>query len=185
MPENIEVETDKLQEQIIEEHEKHGHEAGWLRYAALAAAIFAVFAAVSALRAGDLINEAMIAQIKASDTWAEYQASRQKEHLYTVAADNLSDRGSKNAKLVHSYRSQTAKELAKEKSRASEARRLEEESAVGVRRHRAFEYAVALLQVGIALGAVAALTRSRLAWLVSLCVGAVGIVFFLFGFARS
>lgn len=184
MPENIEVETDKLQDQIAEEHEKHGQEAGWLRYAGLAAAIFAVFAAMSALRAGDLINEAMISQIKASDTWAEYQASRQKEHIYTVAADNLSDRGSKNAALMRSYRGQVAKEAGKEKSLSEKARKLEEESATGVERHHSFEYAVALLQVGIALSAVAALARYKPTWYVSLTVGAVGIAFFVLGFIR-
>ena len=40
---------------------------------------------LSALRSGSLINEATIDQIKASDTWTEYQSAREKEHLYTVA----------------------------------------------------------------------------------------------------
>ncbi|MBV8724277.1 MAG: DUF4337 family protein, partial [Candidatus Eremiobacteraeota bacterium] len=51
-----------------------------------------------------------------------------------------------------------------------------------VSRHHAFEYAVALLQVAIALGAVAALARSMPAWYVSLVAGVVGVAFFLRGF---
>jgi len=180
MPDDIEVETDKLREQVDE-----AREGGppWLRYVGLSAAIFAVVAAISALRSGDLINEALIAQIKASDTWNEYQASRQKEHIYTVAADSLQDAGARNAPRLSSYRSEIAKEASKDRRLSSEAAKLEEESAAEVRHHHAFEYAVALLQVGIALGAVAALARSRLAWFVSLAAGAVGIVFFVMGFS--
>jgi Domain of unknown function (DUF4337) len=185
MPRRMEVDTDKLQEQIAEVHEELRHERSpsWLRYVGLSAAIFAVVAAVAALRSGDLINEALIDQIKASDTWSEYQAARSKEHLYTLAADGLVDRGSKNLSRVHAYRGEVAKETAKEHPLQTSARKLEEESAAEVRRHHAFEYAVALLQVGIALGAVAALARSKAAWYVSLAAGAVGAFFFLRGFS--
>jgi hypothetical protein len=182
MPEEIEVDTDKLQEQIAEAHEEAARERTplWFRYVGLGAAIFAVVAAVAALRSGDLINEATIDQIKASDAWTEYQASREKEHIYTVAADGLQDRGA-NARRLRAYRGEVAKEVAKEKPLEASARKLEEESAAEVRRHHFFEYAVALLQVGIALGAVAALARSRPAWYVSLAAGATGIFFFLRG----
>lgn len=184
MPEEIEVDTDKLQEQIGEAHEEHAHERGavWLRFVGLGAAIFAVVAAISALRAGDLINEATIAQLKASDTWAEYQAVRQKEHIYTVAADDLADRPTKNLARLRAYRSEIAKEVAKEKPLETSARRLEEESAEGVNRHRFFGAAVALFQVAIALGAVAALSRSKPAWYVSLVAGLSGFFFFVKGF---
>lgn len=180
MPDEIDIDTDKLQEQIDEA----GHEAipRWVRYVGLSAAVFAVVAAISALRAGDLINEAMIDQIKASDTWGEYQAGREKEHIYTVAADSLSDRGLHNSPRMRSYRAEVAKEQAKQQMLAASARKLEEDSAVGVRRHHAFEYAVALLQVGIALGAVAALARSQPAWYISLASGITGFLFFIRGF---
>ena len=184
MPDDIEVETDKLREQVDDAREEAGGEraAPWLRYVGLGAAIIAVVAAVSALRAGDLINEATIAQIKASDTWGEYQAARTKEHLYTIAIDNLADGGSKNAVRARAYRGEVASEVSKEKKLQTEARRLEDESVAGITQHHAFEYAVALLQVAIALGAVGALARSKFAWYVSLVAGVIGIVFFIRGF---
>jgi Domain of unknown function (DUF4337) len=181
MPEDIEVETDKLREQVDEAREEHEGGTPWLRYVGLGAAFFAVIAAVSALRSGDLINEALIAQIKASDTWNEYQASREKQHIYTVGADQLANRGGANAR-VSAYRGEISKEIAKQKPLAETARKLEEESAAEVLRHHAFEYAVALLQVAIALGAVAALARSKPAWFVSLAAGVVGFIYFLRGF---
>lgn len=188
MPESMDVEPHRLQENIAEAHEALDEKTagdrppGWLRYVGLTAAIFAVVAAIAALRSGALINEATIDQIKASDTWTEYQASREKEHLYTIALDEMTDRGSKNASRMDSYRTQIAKEAGKEKPLAAHARELEEESAAEVRRHHAFEYAVALLQVAIALGAVAALARFKPAWFVSLAAGAIGVAVFIWGF---
>jgi|SRR5579863_4051503 len=182
MPDDIEVETDKLREQVDEAREEGEQRAPWLRYVGLGAAIFAVVAAVSALRASDLINEATIDQIKASDTWGEYQAARGKEHMYSIAIDNLTDSGSKNPVRLRAYHGEVANEVSKEKTLQTEARRLEEESLAGIVRHHAFEYAVALLQVAIALGAVGALARSKPAWYVSLVAGVLGIIFFVKGF---
>ena len=50
-------------------------------------------------------------------------------------------------------------------------------------RHHRFAQAVALFQVAIALGAVAALTSLRLVWVGSLLIGAVGLVLFALPFA--
>lgn len=183
MPDDAEVEPHRLQEEIAEAHEElERRSPAWLRYVGVSAAIFAVVAAIAALRAGSLINEATIHQIQASDTWNEYQASREKEHLYAIALDELTDRGSKNAARVRAYRAQISGELAKEKPLAAKARDLEHDSAAEVRRHHAFEYSVALLQVAIALGAVAALARFKPAWYVSLTAGIAGIVAFIWGF---
>jgi hypothetical protein len=182
MPDDIEVETDKLQEQVDDAREAGERTSPWLRYVGLGAAIFAVVAAVSALRAGDLINEATINQIKASDTWGEYQSARSKEHIYTIAIDNLTDSKSKNVVRLRAYRGEVANEISKEKPLQTKARGLEEESVGEIERHHAFEYAVALLQVAIALGAVGALARSKPAWYVSLIAGVIGIIFFVRGF---
>src|SRR5207302_6613362 len=90
MPEEIEVETKDLQETIEELQEERKERAeserrtAWTRYIALTTAILAVFAAVAALRAGTLVNEAVLRQLKASDTWNEYQADRTKDHLYSI-----------------------------------------------------------------------------------------------------
>ena len=113
----MDVEPHGLQEAIAEAHEeveelrKEERGNAWVRYVGLSAAIFAVVAAIAALRSGALINEAMIAQIKAADTWAEYQASREKEHIYTVGLDALVDRGSKNLNVWASIARRSQKRL--------------------------------------------------------------------------
>ncbi|HTA39612.1 MAG TPA: DUF4337 domain-containing protein [Candidatus Acidoferrales bacterium] len=106
MSEHIEVETKDLQEAIDEldderrERKEEEAKSGWIRYIGLSTAFLAVFAAIGALQSGNLVNEAMLHQIQASDTWAEYQASRGKDHLYTVMLNNLVDANANNAAVI-------------------------------------------------------------------------------------
>ena len=234
MSEHIEVETKDLQEAIDEldeerrERKEEEAKQGWVRYVGLSTAILAVFAAVGALQSGNLVNEAMLHQIQASDTWAEFQASRGKDHLYTVMLNGLVDANPTNAAVnaelqkpappppaagedqaapakekpakaataktriayaaktpaqrAAEYRDKIFDEMSKEDDRSKEAKRLEEDSAVEIRKHHNFEYSVALIQVAIAVGAVSALTRVKPVWYLSLLAGAVGIVLFVMGF---
>src|SRR5262245_40541852 len=99
MAEEPEFETKDLQETIQElqeerkERAEQARQISWTRYIALTTAIMAVFAAIGALRSGTLVTEAVLQQLKASDTWNEYQASRMKDHLYRISAFTLLDRG--------------------------------------------------------------------------------------------
>src|SRR5262245_26754503 len=79
MPEEIEIDTDKLREAIDEEMEKSG--GALLREIAVTTAVLAALAAIAALRAGGTVNEALVLktestklQAQASDQWAYYQA---------------------------------------------------------------------------------------------------------------
>src|SRR5262245_50638570 len=102
MPEEVEIETKELQETIDELQEERKERAeeqrrsAWTGYIAITTAFLAVFAAIGALQSGGLVNEAMLDQLKASDRWNEYQAARQKEHLYTIGANTLLDAESKH-----------------------------------------------------------------------------------------
>jgi hypothetical protein len=186
MPEHVEIETSELQEAIseLQEERKRG---GWLNYVGLTTALLAVFAAVGALQSSSLVNEGLINQIKASDTWNEYQASRQKDHLYTLALNAMADAGgafsSKSAAArSKEYRGKVADELAKERDRSAEARKLESESAAQIHKQHYFEYSVGLIQVAIALSAIAALARVKPVWYFGLLAGAGGIALFVAGF---
>src|SRR5215469_3454287 len=79
MPEEVEVDTDKLDEEIHEKVEREG--GSLLKAVALTTALFAALAAVAALRAGGTVNEALVMkteatrlQAEASDQWTAYQA---------------------------------------------------------------------------------------------------------------
>ncbi|HTU81534.1 MAG TPA: DUF4337 domain-containing protein [Candidatus Acidoferrales bacterium] len=202
MPRHVEIDSEKLQKQIEELHEAaDGSGARWVRYIGLSTALLAVFAAVAALRSGNLVNEALIHQLQASDTWSEYQSARQKEHVYTLALNGLLDAGAKlgadpprthrtsgeyGAKTpsmrASEYLTQITYESGKETPLMNSARAMERASAEELERHHRFEYSIALVQIAIALGAVAALTRVKSVWFVSLGAGAIGLVLMAFGF---
>lgn len=192
MPGHLEVETKELQEAISEareqrrELEKERKRAGWLDYVGLTTALLAVFAAIAAVQATSLVNEGMISQIKASDTWAEFQASREKYHLYAVALDGMLDTqgvvSPRVASRAKQYRAKIADEIGKQLERSAEARRLERESAEQLYKQHYFEYSVGLIQVAIALSAIAALSKVKPVWYVGLLAGAGGIALFVEGF---
>ncbi len=185
MPEEPEVETEKLRDAILEELEKEGGRL--LRTIALTTALLAAFAAVSALRAGATANEALVLkteatrlQAEASDQWTYYQAKGLKAAVQEASAASWYAIGKEPpARYVEEqkrYKDEQAEIRKKAEEKEHERDEKSKEADHLLHRHHGFANAVALFQVSIALGAVAALTRNRLVWLGSLLVGAVGIV---------
>jgi len=187
MAEDPEVETEKLHEMVHEELEKEG--GGFLRQIALTTAILAAFASVAALYAGATVNEALVLkaestrlQAEASDQWAYYQAKGIKGAVQEASQTAWQALGKEPpagyAEKMHRYEEEhkEIQEKAHEKEKERDAKSAEAD--VLLHRHHGYANAVALFQVSIALGAVAALTRARLVWLASLLVGVAGIVLF-------
>ncbi|WP_266171934.1 DUF4337 domain-containing protein [Dyella subtropica] len=194
MPEEIEIDTDKLREAIAEEVERES--GNLLRTIALSTAVFAALAAITSLQAGSTANEALILkteatalQAKASDAWAYYQAKGLKAAIAHnaqgawTAVDkpppaNLAENEARYLKEQHEIDVQ-ARELEHERdAKSAEADHL-------MHQHHRYAEAVALLQVGIALGAVAALTRKRPAWWASVALGLVGCALFAYAFVSA
>ena len=189
MPEEIEIDTDKLRETIDSEIEREGG-GHLLRWISLSTALIAAVAAVAALRAGDTVNEALAlktdaAQLQgqASDQWAYYQAKGIKAAIASATAASYKAAG----KTVPAETEAAAARYVREQGEIQlKAREIEKErdakghDAIGLlERHHRYANAVALFQVAIALGAVSALTRMRLVWFGSLALGAAGLGFFL------
>jgi hypothetical protein len=180
MPEEIEVDTEKLHESIREELEKDG--GGFLRKIALSTALLAVLAAVAALRAGATVNHALLLradatqlQSKASDQWAYYQAKGVKAAVQESTRATWLAAGKEPPAAIAEKVERYEKEQEAIREKAIE---LEKERDAKVKEsdhllhgHHGFANAVALFQVAIALGAVAALTRSRVVWAGSIVVG--------------
>ncbi len=178
MPEEIEVPTEHLHEQIHEAAEGHEHRAGFNMQVALSTAILAVVAAVAALLAGHAANEALLEQIKASDQWSYYQSKSIKENVLStklalIVAMGKTIEGA-DAKKLAEYK--TEMEEIKTEAEAKEA-----ESAGHMKQHVTLARSVTLFQIAIALAAVAVLTKKRPLWLVSLALGAAGACFFVGG----
>jgi hypothetical protein len=185
MPEGPEIETEKLHEAIHEELEREG--GSLLRFIALSTALLAVLAALASLRAGATVNEALALkteatrlQAEASDQWAYYQAKGLKAAVQEAVSASWQAAGKAPppevaAKALRYVEEQEAiAEKAREKEKERDHREAEAEHLLHA--HHRFAIGVALFQVSIALGAVAALTRLKLVWIGSVAVGLAGIV---------
>lgn len=193
MPEGPEVETDTLTEGI---REKFEHEGGsLLRRIALSTALFAALAAIAALKAGATVNEALVLkteatrlQAEASDQWAYYQAKGIKAATseaartawLAIAKEPPAEYAEKQKRYGEEQKEIEKKAREKEKERDEKSKEADEL----LHHHHGFANTVALFQVAIALGAVAALTKSRPVWGASLLLGVAATVLFAVTFLR-
>jgi len=190
MPEEPELDTDQLQETI------HEPPAGTLlRNIALTTAMLAALGAVAALRAGGTVNEALVLkteagrlQAEASDQWAYYQAKGIKANVQeTSLAVWLAAGKAPPANLEESIERYAKEEkeieqAAREKERARDDKSKEADQLL--EHHHQFADSVAFIQVSIALGAIAALTRNRWMWLGSMTLGVLGASVFVLTLVR-
>jgi Domain of unknown function (DUF4337) len=183
MPEEPELDIDKLHEAIHAEVEREG--GLLLKAIALTTALFAAMAAVAALLAGGTINEVLVLktdatrlQAEASDQWSAYQAKGIKSGLQTAAAAAWIALGKQPPPSFESERKRYAREQADLAQVAHAKERERDQKGVEadhlLHRHHRFADSVALFQVAIALGAVAALTRINLVWYGSIALGLSG-----------
>jgi hypothetical protein len=193
MPEGPEIETENLHEAIKEELEESG--GRFLKMIAMSTALLAAFAAVAALKAGGTVNVALVLkteatrlQAEASDQWAYYQAKGIKGATQEAAKTSWLAIGKEAPPeyeaAVKKYKAD--QEAISEKAKELEKQRDEKDREADhlLHEHHGFANAVALFQVSIALGAVAALTRNRLVWMGSLAVGLGGIALFVLTLLR-
>jgi Domain of unknown function (DUF4337) len=188
MPEEPEIDTDALAESIHKELERE--RGALLTTIALTTAIFAAVAALAALQAAATVNEALVLkteaarmQAEASDQWADYQAKGIKSAIQQASQLFWTSSGKSPPAQFDKERERYAREralierLARDKEHERDHKSTEADQLL--REHHKFADSVALLQVAIALGAVAALTRTRPVWFASLLLGLIGAGFFL------
>ena len=188
MPEGPEIETERLQEEIKEELEHEG--SPLLKRIALSTALFAALAAIAALKAGATVNEALVLkteatrlQAEASDQWAYYQAKgikaataeASRTSWLAIAREPPAEYAEKQKRYGEEQKEIEKKAREKEKERDEKSKEADEL----LHHHHGFANTVALFQVAIALGAVAALTRSKPVWAASLLLGLAATAVFL------
>jgi hypothetical protein len=186
MPEAPEIDTDKLHETIQEQLEREW--SGLLKKIALTTALLAALAAIAALRAGATVNEALVLkteaarlQAEASNQWAYYQAKGIKSAVQEASRSAWLANGKTPPRefeeSTKKYAAQQAEIQKEAQAREHERDAKSEEADHLLHRHHGFAKSVAIFQVAIALGAVAALTRNRLVWFGSLLLGVAGVAF--------
>src|SRR3989475_3254273 len=193
MPEE-EFETTEFKEKLEEATERaveeSEHRARWIVYLSFSTAFIAVLAAIAALESGTYSNEALLekneallAQTKASDQWAYYQAKSVKGTIYASQAAAAQE---SNPELASKAKQEAARYAAAEEEISKAAKELEKEvkedgerSNHSMEHHHRFAYAVTMFQISIALAAVAALSRQKFVWFAGLVVAVLGFVSFL------
>ena len=148
--------------------------AAWMTGVALSSALLAGLAAVCSLLAGHHSNEAMIDQIKSSDSWAFYQAKGIKAAVLGSKLELLEAEGKPIAAKDLKKMAEYAKDQGEIMAEANEKERSSEEH---LHKHVLFSRGVTVFQIAIAIGAISALTNRRAFWFVSLGFGLVGALF--------
>jgi hypothetical protein len=174
MPEEIEVPTEHLHESMAEK----AHEGGFNLQVALSSALIAVLAAICALFAGSYANEAMLAQLKASDQWSYYQAKSIKASVLTSKMDLIKALGRKTDPKDVAKVGEYKKDMDSIKTQADALAGGSETLMV---KHELLAKGVTLFQVAIALSAIAALTKRRFLWVTGLLLSCGGTVFLILG----
>jgi hypothetical protein len=192
------IETQELKEKLEEaaesaEGKREEKATTWILPLSLSTALIAVFAAIGSLESGAYANEAIVQkdeailqQSKADDTWAYYQAKGIKASFYTTQADLT---GGSNPEAVEKLREAARKEKDEQQELSKQAKEHEskveesgKESEHSLHIHHRFATSVTIFQIAIALAAIAALTKKKPMWFVSLLVGAGGLFYFARGF---
>lgn len=177
-------EIENFSEKIHEQSNEHAHhilsegKEKWVLYVALTTAVFAVLAAIAGLMAGAHADEAMLTQMKASDSWAFYQAKGIKSEMLLTSNKILVAIGKQPVAEDAVKVTENKTEQAKIKKEAED---FQKESVVHTGKHAVLAKCVTLFQVAIAIGAISIITKRRLLWLASMGFAIVGVVFFVMG----
>lgn len=211
MADDVDVGTDRLQDQIEERRRELAEEEAvateraranarprWLDALAVSTALFAVLAAVAALESGNYANEALyranqavLLQTRAVDTWSEFQADSIKKYQAQTLAAVLGHVGGSQDE-IQAAQQEAARRQQSQDQLMPTAQQLDQrtenlngDSEQMLNHHHRFAVSVTLFQVAIGLAAIAALIRLRLMWWVSLGAGALGLLALINGFTLT
>jgi len=134
-------------------------------------AIFAYMGGATQANAGLHKNDAAIKKTEASNQWNYYQAKSSKQNLSELAQELAPDaKKGFYADEIKRYKAEKAEiKLAAEKLEA-ESKAWDDRSAEQMHQHHRWAQATTVLQIAIAMAAIALLTRKR--WLEKLVFGA-------------
>lgn len=199
MPEEIEIPTEHLHEQIQEGAEEKKER--WILYLALSTAFMAVLAAVAGLLAGHHANEALVERVKASDQWSFYQSKNLKQEIAVntdkilqVLASRQAEKTGVNAEAhpaekasgaATAFEGDHSKDIARYDKEKEEIKKQAEEdekaSEAHLAKHVPLSSAVTAFQIAIAISAIAVLTRRKILWYAGLVLTAAGVIFLMLG----
>lgn len=153
------------------EHSAHSGDDLAMRIAVLTAvlstlgAVFSYEGGAAQNAAMILKNEAVLKKTEAADQWAFYQAKSQKQLIAETMSELVDEgRAAKLKEKAARYDKEKSEIKAEAEKLDKESARLNAESEHSLHPHHRIAQGMTLIQVGIALASIAALTKRR--WLV-------------------
>ena len=193
--------------ELKEERSEQQHEDRFNRGAALLIAVMAAVLAVGGLGGGNATDDMIVSNIRASDTWAFYQAKNVRQTMYEIEVADLESRlpletGADRAALearIAEYQATVARyddepdpdapadPLRGEgkKQLMAQAQAFEAARDVAAAKDDNFDLAEVALQLALVLGSVAILAGNRAVLTVSGLLGALGALLTLNGFVLA
>jgi hypothetical protein len=143
---------------------------------AVTMAIIAALLAIVSVLGHILSTEELLAQQKANDQWAYYQAKSIRRYNSEIARDLLKAQSNDaTAKSEEHYTANVERYEKEGEEVQNEAKHLESESEFKGKQALRLEIAEVFLEIGIVFASLAILSKQRLMWGISMASAAVGI----------
>ena len=179
------MEDTALESHEHREHAEHAAEVGdpFIIKVSITIAVLAVIAeGISSLEtvesgsALSKLSDANLAQNKATDTWAYYQAQRVKKAIYDSVALQTPEKALEAQKESQRYDTDSRKLETDAKNLEATVDAAEEESRMHEHRHHRLTLAATFLHVGIAVSTIAIIARGqRWPWYAAVALGIAGL----------
>ena len=175
-------------EELNELHEnaEHAKHDPGLAPVSITMAILAVLVAVVSLLGHRAATEAVLNQSRASDQWAYYQAKNIRGHEDKLFGNLTAIVPAANAEALTKIREDYLQEAERYKDEQKEieadARKLEEEVKLELKRADRFDLGEVFLEVALVITSITLLSRRRVFWMLGLCLGVIGIALAATGF---
>ena len=157
-----------------------------LKPVSLTMAVLAVLVATVALLGHRTHIEQVIAQSKASDQWAYYQAKGVRRHNYEAFSELLAALTSKDQAKEEQAREKFLKQADRyrdeQKEIEAEARKLEQEVVMAGRKANRFNLGEVFLEIALVVTSITLLTGNRGYWVMGIIFGVVGVAVAATGF---
>ena len=163
----------------LAEHAHHGAHDEHMAIVTITMAILAVLVAVSSLMGHRTHTEELLAQTKATDQWAYYQAKDIRRRSYEVFLDQMtvftvqSPQNAATAK--EKYEKQLGVYATQLKELEAAARELEAEVATLQRRADRYDLGEVLLEAALVICSITLLTKKRAFWGFGVFLGVAGV----------
>jgi hypothetical protein len=169
----------------LHEHAEHGASDERLAPVTVSMAILAVVVAVVALMGARIHADEVLAETRATDQWAEYQAKVIRERSYEVFLDQLTvftlQSPSQAEQLKAKYSKEIARYTSETKDLQTQATATQDEVSVLERRSNWFDFSEVLLEAGLVVSSITLLTRKRTYWYLGLASAGVGTIIAITG----